>query len=159
MPDFHYAQFCPLARVAELVGERWTLLILRDLFVGAQRFSDLRRRLPGISASVLSQRLRALEANGLVQRATLPPPGRAEVIELTALGRDFEPAMRELLRFGLRFLAPPKASDTMSWSLRPNPRPKGVAPAEGWALGADAMPSWSTVKMSMRLVAFSETAR
>ena len=93
MTDFRYAQFCPLARVAEIFGERWTLLIMRDLFVGPQRFSDLRRRLPGISASVLSQRLHRLETNGLVRRGTLPPPGRADIIELTELGASFEDAM------------------------------------------------------------------
>jgi DNA-binding HxlR family transcriptional regulator len=115
--DFRYAQFCPLARVAEIFGERWTLLIMRDLFVGPQRFSDLRRRLPGISASVLSQRLHRLETNGLVRRGTLPPPGRADIIELTELGASFEDAMTELIRFGLRFVGPPEAADHIepSW--------------------------------------------
>jgi len=115
--DFRYAQFCPLARAAEVVGERWTLLILRELFVGPQRFSDLRRRLPGISASVLSQRLRRLEANGLVCRGSLPPPGRAEIVELTELGAAFGDAMRELTRFGLRFQGQPEPTDHIepSW--------------------------------------------
>jgi DNA-binding HxlR family transcriptional regulator len=114
---FRYSQFCPLARVAELVGERWTLLILRELFIGPQRFSDLRRRLPGVSASVLSQRLRRLEADGLVRRASLPPPRRADVVELTELGAAFEDSLREMTRFGLRFLGAPKANDHMepSW--------------------------------------------
>jgi len=117
MSEFRYAQFCPLARVAEILGERWTLLILRELFVGPQRFSDLRRRLPGVSASVLSQRIRRLQSHGLVRRAILPPPGRADVVELTELGHQFEGAMRELMRFGLRFLGPPEASDHIepSW--------------------------------------------
>lgn len=117
MSDFRYAQFCPLARVAEILGERWTLLILRELFVGPQRFSDLRRRLPGISASVLTQRLRHLEDNGLVGRAKLPPPGRADVIELTDLGRESGDAVRELARFGLRFLGPRELQDHIepSW--------------------------------------------
>lgn len=112
-----YPQFCPLARVAEILGERWTLLILRELFVGPQRFSDLRRRLAGISASVLSQRLRHLEAHGLVRRTSLPPPGRADVVELTTLGRAAEDALLELVRFGLRFLGPPQPSDHLepSW--------------------------------------------
>lgn len=117
MTDFRYAQFCPLARVAEIIGERWTLLIFRELFVGPQRFSDFRRRLPGVSASVLSQRLRRLEADGLVRRASLPPPGRADIVELTELGAGFGDALRELTRFGLRFLGPPEATDHIepSW--------------------------------------------
>jgi DNA-binding HxlR family transcriptional regulator len=114
---FRYAQFCPLARVAEILGERWTLLILRELFVGPQRFSDLRRRLPGISASVLSQRLRQLEEHGLLRRTTMPPPGRADVVELTESGHQFEDALRELTVFGLRFLGAREAGDHIepSW--------------------------------------------
>ncbi|HSJ96046.1 MAG TPA: helix-turn-helix domain-containing protein, partial [Myxococcota bacterium] len=71
MSEFRYAQFCPLARAAEVLGERWTLLIVRELMVGPQRFSDLRRRLPGVSSSVLAERLDRLERRGIVRRAQL----------------------------------------------------------------------------------------
>ncbi len=72
--SFRYAQFCPLACAAEILGERWTLLILRELFVGPQRFTDLRRRLPGISSSILATRLARLEERGIVARSSLAPP-------------------------------------------------------------------------------------
>ena len=108
---FRYAQFCSLARVAEIVGERWTLLILRELALGGRRFSDLRRALPGVSTSVLSARLARLEERGLVAQRRLPPPAPAALYELGANGRAFLPAMRELARFGLRFLDAPLPGD------------------------------------------------
>ena len=76
MVEFRYAQFCPLARAAEVVGERWTLLIVRELLLGAKRFSDLRQPLAGVSSSVLADRLGRLEARGLVTRRETPPPAR-----------------------------------------------------------------------------------
>jgi DNA-binding HxlR family transcriptional regulator len=109
--EFRYAQFCPLARAAEIVGERWTLLIARELLLGPRRFSDLRRGLRGISSSVLAERLAALEANGLVSHRELPPPTPAALYELTELGQGLYPALRELARFGLRFHTLPKRGD------------------------------------------------
>jgi DNA-binding HxlR family transcriptional regulator/putative sterol carrier protein len=108
---FRYEQFCPLARAAEIVGERWTLLILRELFCGPQRFSDLRRRLPGLSSSVLSQRLGRLEARGLVRREDQAPPTPAALYQLTDEGLRLLPVMRELIRFGVRHLSAPQAAD------------------------------------------------
>lgn len=103
-PDFRYAQFCPLARAAELLGERWTLLVVRELFTGPQRFSDLRRRLPGLSSSVLAERLAKLEDRGIARRHQLAPPAAATVYELDETGRALAPVMTELTRWGLRFL-------------------------------------------------------
>lgn len=114
MPDFRYAQFCPLARAAEILGERWTLLALRELLFGPQRFVDLRRALPGVSSSVLSERLTRLEERGLVTRRTLPPPAAARVYELTELGRGLRPVMTELARWGARFLGPPEPGDQLT---------------------------------------------
>lgn len=111
MGPFRYAQFCPVARAAEIVGERWTVLLARELLCGPQRFSDLRRRLPGLSSSVLTERLERLEALGLVARRELPPPAPATLYELTDRGRAFEPVVRELARFGLHFLAPAEPGD------------------------------------------------
>src|SRR2546428_7354515 len=86
-----YGQYCPVAKAAEVLGERWTLLIVRDLIMGAHRFTDLQRGLPGISRSLLSDRLRRLQADGLLeQRPGLS--GRGEYW-LTPLGLDLQPAV------------------------------------------------------------------
>ena len=83
----------------ELVGERWSLLVVRELMFGPRRFSELRARLPGISAKVLTERLAGLEAAGAVRKATLPSPARVQVYELTEWGRLAEPAIQELGRW------------------------------------------------------------
>ncbi len=106
-----YNQFCALARSLELLGERWTLLIVRELLLGARRFSDLKERLDGISASVLSQRLGRLEEDGLVLRRYLEPPAASNVFELTESGRALEPAVFELIRWGARFLYPARETE------------------------------------------------
>jgi DNA-binding HxlR family transcriptional regulator len=108
---FRYAQFCPVARAVEVLGERWTLLIGRELLIGPQRFSDLLRRLPGISSSVLADRLASLEERGLVARRELPPPAPASVYELTEAGLDLKPLLYQLARFGLRFMERPRPGD------------------------------------------------
>lgn len=111
MARFRYEQFCPLARAAEILGERWTLLVLRELACGPQRYSDLRRRLTGVSSSVLSERLARLEERGLVTRRQQPPPAPATLYELTADGEAFRPALHQLMRFGVRFLDPVRGGD------------------------------------------------
>jgi len=109
--SFRYEQFCPLARATEILGHRWVMLILRELFVGPQRFSDLRRRLPGLSSSMLTDRLAALEGQGVVERQVLPPPAASTVYELTPDGRALEPALLALTRWGARFLFTSQAGD------------------------------------------------
>lgn len=109
--DFRYSQFCALARAAEILGERWTIPLLRELFVGPQRFSDLRRRLPGLSPSVLSERLERLGQHGVIAWRRLPPPAASEVYELTDAGRALKPALLELTRWGVRFLQAPLPTD------------------------------------------------
>ncbi len=111
MTRFRYSQFCPVARAVELLGERWTLLIGRELLIGPQRFCDLLRRLPGISSSVLADRLASLEERGLVTRRELPPPAPAVLYELTESGRGLKPLLYELARFGLRFMEAPRPGD------------------------------------------------
>jgi DNA-binding HxlR family transcriptional regulator len=108
---FRYEQFCPLARATEILGHRWVLLILRELFVGPQRFSDLRRRLRGVSSSVLTDRLAALEEQGVVARRELSPPAASSVYELTSDGRALEPALLALVRWGARLILPPTPGD------------------------------------------------
>ena len=111
MARFRYSQFCPVARAVEVLGERWTLLIGRELLIGPQRFSDLLRRLPGLSSSVLADRLASLEERGLVARRELPPPAPAELYELTESGLGLKPLLYELARFGLRFMEAPRPGD------------------------------------------------
>ncbi len=111
MDGFRYPQFCALARASEILGERWTIPIVRELFAGPQRFSDLLRRLSGLSSSVLATRLARLESLGIVKRRELPPPAASQVYELAEAGRALAPAMQALMRWGLRFLGAPQPGD------------------------------------------------
>lgn len=111
MTAFRYAQYCPVARAAEVVGNRWSLLVLRELTLGPQRFSDLRRRLAGVSASVLAERLAALERFEVIETAELPPPAASRVYRLTAHGEAFRPVLAALLRWGLRWMGAPSEGD------------------------------------------------
>src|SRR3977135_907512 len=89
-----------VARALDVVGERWALLVVRELLLGPKRFTDLRTGLPHLSADVLSQRLRELERAGVVRRRKLPPPAGSRVYELTEWGRDLEPVVLDLGRWG-----------------------------------------------------------
>src|SRR5258708_14894807 len=106
MSGTRYNQFCALARAAEIIGERWTLLIIRELLLRPMRFGDLGARLEGMSPALLTARLDALVDSGIVRRATLLAPFKAQVYELTDIGRAMQPAIRELIRWGGRFLFP-----------------------------------------------------
>lgn len=109
--EFRYSQFCPFARAAEILGQRWTILILRNLAFGPQRFSDLKAGLRGVSTSVLAGRLDELVAKGLLRQRTLPPPAASVVYELAPAGAALGPVMVELARWGARFLEPPEPGD------------------------------------------------
>jgi DNA-binding HxlR family transcriptional regulator len=107
-----YQQYCAVAKALDVIGERWTLLILRDLVhLGPRRFSDLRDGLPGIGANLLTERLRHLERERLIRRRRLPPPGASVVYELTPLGASLEPMIIELGRWGGNFMAARSADD------------------------------------------------
>jgi DNA-binding HxlR family transcriptional regulator len=95
-----YGQYCGLAQALDLVGERWTLLIVRELLMGPKRYTDLRTGLPGIASNLLADRLEQLEETGLVRRERLPPPAPATVYHLTERGRALETAIIELGRWG-----------------------------------------------------------
>jgi DNA-binding HxlR family transcriptional regulator len=99
-----YNQYCAVARAMDIVGERWTLLIVRELLSGPKRFKDLLEGLPGIGTNLLTARLKDLEGYGVVCRTTLPPPAASRVYELTDLGRSLEPVVMSLARWGLEFL-------------------------------------------------------
>lgn len=109
-----YGQFCGLARALEIVGERWALLIVRDLLVGPHRFSDLRRGLPRIPTNILTARLKELEQAGLVQRRILPRPAGSIVYELTAHGRTLEDVVLALGRWGARLLEEPRPDEIVT---------------------------------------------
>ena len=94
-----YGDACGTAFGLELIGERWALLVVRELMFGARRFSDLRASLPGISAKVLTERLGALERHGVLTRRKLAPPGAAQVYELTEWGYRAEPLIQEIGRW------------------------------------------------------------
>ena len=99
-----YDDACGLAHALELIGERWALLVLRELLFGPRRFSELKADLPGISANVLTQRLAELEHRGLVRRTKLPPPASVQVYEATDWGLEAAPVLRSLGRWAVRSL-------------------------------------------------------
>jgi DNA-binding HxlR family transcriptional regulator len=98
----HYEDACATAHAMDLVGERWALLVMRELMLGPKRFSDLRESLPGISANVLTQRLEGLEAAGVLVRRKLLPPAATQVYELTEWGYESEPIFQALGRWAAR---------------------------------------------------------
>jgi len=106
-----YGQHCTVARALDVVGERWTLLLVRELSTGPKRFKDLLEGLPGIGSNLLAGRLKALEGEGIVRRSTLPPPAGSNVYELTRLGRGLEPVIVALSRWGARLLGSPGEDD------------------------------------------------
>lgn len=99
-----YGQYCALARALDHVGDRWTLLIIRELLLGPARFRDLRSGLPGIATNLLTQRLRDLEADGLVARTRMPPPDGAPAYELTDTGHELREAVLALIRWGRHWM-------------------------------------------------------
>src|SRR5436309_11642169 len=111
-----YNQFCPAARALDLVGERWTLLVVRELLFGPKRYTDLQEGLPGIGPNVLAARLRVLEGAGLVQKRFLPPPAASIVYELTELGAGLRPVLMDLFQWGLQLLSTPDSGETIKAS-------------------------------------------
>src|SRR3954467_91485 len=101
-----YHDACPIGRSLDVVGERWALLVVRELLLGPQRFGDLRHALPGVSSNLLTDRLRELEAHGLLARRKLPPPAGAVVYELTDSGKELEPVLLALGQWGARLPLP-----------------------------------------------------
>lgn len=120
MPRRSYDHYCPLSRALDVVGERWTLLIVRELLAGPRRYTDLHADLPGVSTDVLASRLKELERDGLVTRRKLPPPAAASVYELTPRGAGLLPALTALAEWGAEDLpSEPGPTDAIRdhWSL------------------------------------------
>ncbi len=114
-----YGQACAIARALDVVGERWSLLLVRELILGPRRFRDVAAGLPGIPSNVLAARLKDLQAAGVVTRRTLPAPADVTVYELTGAGRALQPALNELLDWGLRYAPEPSGDDVAQpgWGL------------------------------------------
>jgi len=112
MARHRYQQYCALARTLDVAGDRWTLLIVRELTPGPRRFTDLLDGLPGVSRNLLTERLRALERAGIIARHELPPPAARRVYELTGDGRDLAVAMAPLIAWGARRLGERKPGES-----------------------------------------------
>ena len=110
MTSRSYNQYCGLAYALDIIGERWTLLIVRELIPGPRRFTDLAEGLPNISTNLLAERLKRLEQQGILSRRVLPPPAGSTVYELTPLGQALEKTLLELGKWGSQFV-PPSAED------------------------------------------------
>jgi DNA-binding HxlR family transcriptional regulator len=108
-----YDQYCPMAHALDLVGERWALLIVRELIHGPKRYTDLAEHLPGIGTNILAARLRSLEDCGIVSKRMLPAPAASKVYELTEYGLGLRTVMRELALWGARSLGPPTADEDL----------------------------------------------
>jgi DNA-binding HxlR family transcriptional regulator len=112
-----YDEGCAVAHSLDLIGERWALLIVRELLLGPKRFTDLRAGMPGASADILAQRLRELTESGVVRRKRLPPPAGSDVYELTEWGADLEPVVTLLGQWGSRSASLNPAADSSVDSL------------------------------------------
>ena len=145
-----YEQTCAIARALDIVGERWSLLLVRELTLGPRRYRDLATGLPGIPSNVLAARLKGLQAADVITRRTLPAPTDVTIYELTEAGRALQPALTELLHWGRRYAPEPSpdAAAQPGWALlaaagRPTALPAGhtcelrVGP-EIFYLGSDA---------------------
>lgn len=106
-----YDQYCPVCHALGLVGERWALLVVRELLKGPKRYTDLLEGLPGVGTNILAARLRELEAGGIVAKRKLPPPAASTVYELTEYGRELEEPLYALARWGARSLPPPAKNE------------------------------------------------
>jgi DNA-binding HxlR family transcriptional regulator len=123
-----YGDGCAIARALDLVGERWALLVVRELLLGPKRYTDLRRGLPNASPNVLSERLRELERAGVVRRRKLPPPAGSRVYELTDWGLQLEETVIALGRWGVQAPseAPVRSADSVVLALRAQVDPGAV---------------------------------
>lgn len=114
-----YKQHCPLACGLDVIGERWTLLIVRDLLIGPKRFKELLSGVSGMGTNLLADRLKALAKSGLIEQTVLPPPAASTVYQLTEQGRQLEGPVLALARWGLQFLGDreTRALSRPEWSL------------------------------------------
>ncbi|MFK4071191.1 winged helix-turn-helix transcriptional regulator [Streptomyces sp. NPDC029674] len=130
-PRRSYDQYCAAARALDAVGDRWTLLIVRELLVGPRRYTDLHADLPGVSTDVLASRLKDMEQRGLATRRRLPAPSAAYVYELTGRGRELLPVLEALAAWGAPALEERRPTDAVRahWFALPLLRPLAAAGA------------------------------
>src|ERR687893_2316172 len=146
MPEHRYEQYCALARALDVAGDRWTLLLVRELAPGPRRFTDLVDGLPGISRKLLTERLRSLERDGLIARQELPPPAARQVYELTGDGHDLAHAMAPLIAWGASRIGDRQAGESFRarWpavamaGLADREAAKGVSETYQYLVGASA---------------------
>ncbi|HEX2809948.1 MAG TPA: helix-turn-helix domain-containing protein, partial [Kineosporiaceae bacterium] len=135
-----YGEACGIARALDVVGERWALLVVRELLLGPQRFSDLRRALPRASSNLVADRLRELDGHGVVRRRKLAAPAGSWVYELTEWGRELEPIVLALGGWGLRVPLPPEpmlSALSVLLFLRGSARPDPAAPTAVYRVELD----------------------
>jgi DNA-binding HxlR family transcriptional regulator len=108
-----YNQYCATARTLDIVGERWSLLLVRELLTGPKRFGDLQRNLRGLGTGLLASRLKHLEQHGIARKTVLPPPARTPAYVLTESGAELAPVVLDLARWGMRWaMADPREDET-----------------------------------------------
>lgn len=118
-PKRTYNQYCALAKALDVVGQRWTLLLIRELLSGPKRFTDLREGLPGIGTNLLSDRLTFLKDRDIIEQTDLPPPASSTVYRLTEKGNALEDVIRDLQQWGLQLLGEPEDEEHFNprWAL------------------------------------------
>ncbi len=115
-----YGQYCSVAKALDVIGDRWTLLIVRELLLrGACRYTDLKNGLPGIATNLLADRIRELESAGLVRREEAPPPVATTLVHLTETGAELEPVIKALGWWGIRYMAGPRTPTSSAASGSP----------------------------------------
>lgn len=136
MKKRNYKQNCALAQSLDLIGERWTLLILRELFLGPKRFKDILEALSGIGTNLLAARLKALVESGVIRKERLPAPAASIVYQLTDKGRALESPMMDLMRWGIEYGFVYKANETsrVEWALLAMKAAFDVKASEGFNL-------------------------
>lgn len=129
----HYDQYCPIAHALCAIGERWALLVVRELIEGPKRYTDLVAGIPGVSTNILAARLRELETSGVVRKRKLPPPAASTVYELTEYGAELEEVVYAMARWGVRTLGPPGPGDELEpdWGLNAFPALFNPTAADG----------------------------
>ena len=146
-----YGQFCALARALDHIGDRWTLLVVRELLIAPRSFRELQRALPGLSSNLLVQRLRALAQDGLVLRNEAPIRSKSVIFELTEAGLALEAAVFELIRWGSRWMATGPRADYVdpAWSilaLRALLDEAPVIPIAAYTVHVNADGHWHTIQ-------------
>lgn len=134
MTERSYGQYCGLAGALDLVGERWTLLVVRELMSGPKRYTDLADGLPGIGTSLLAKRLAKLEKGGVIERRLLPPPTAATVYDLAPAGQELAAALVPLVTWGLRHAVPEAPGNRQfnaTWCVLPFTQPADPLPLAG----------------------------